>query len=149
MCAFGWGIEGVIISKCLKGSVNSEYALLIRQSVSALIYGFVIIPLLGGVGFTASLFSRTNISALFIIAAAAFFATASYLSYYRAISKIGVSKAMGLNITYTAWTIVFSVIILRDFSVLQFGTILCCAVVVVCGILAAADFRELLAGFKK
>lgn len=149
MCAFGWGIEGVIVSKCLKGRINSDCALLIRQSVSAAIYGFIIISLLHGIGFTASLFNKENISALLIIAAAALFASASYLSYYRAIAKAGVSKAMGLNITYTAWTIVFSVILLRDFSILRFETIACCTVVVICGILAAADFDELFPNFRK
>ena len=63
MCAFGWGIEGVVLSHCFKeSSVKSEYALQIRQSVSALIYGIIIIPSLGGVGFTAGLFTSKNIT---------------------------------------------------------------------------------------
>ena len=142
MCAFGWGTEGVILSKCLK-DVNSEYALQIRQTVSALIYGVIIIPLLKGTHFTLSLFGKENISALLFIAAAALCATVSYLCYYKAIAKVGVSKAMGLNITYTAWAMFFGVIILQNYSVLNFGTIACSVVVVVCGILAAVDFKEL------
>ena len=142
MCAFGWGTEGVILSKCLK-DVNSEYALQIRQTVSALIYGVIIIPLLKGTHFTLSLFGKENISALLFIAAAALCATVSYLCYYKAIAKVGVSKAMGLNITYTAWAMFFCVIILQNYSVLNFGTIACSVVVVVCGILAAVDFKEL------
>lgn len=142
MCAFGWGTEGVILSKCLK-DVNSEYALQIRQTVSALIYGVIIIPLLKGTHFTLCLFSKENISVLLFIAAAALCATVSYLCYYKAIAKVGVSKAMGLNITYTAWAMFFGVIILQNYSVLNFGTIACSVVVVVCGILAAVDFKEL------
>ena len=142
MCAFGWGTEGVILSKCLK-DVNSGYALQIRQTVSALIYGVIIIPLLKGTHFTLSLFGKENISVLLFIASAALCATVSYLCYYKAIAKVGVSKAMGLNITYTAWAMVFSVIILQNYSVLNFGTIACSVVVVVCGILAAVDFKEL------
>ncbi len=142
MCAFGWGTEGVILSKCLK-DVNSEYALQIRQTVSALIYGVIIIPLLKGTHFTLCLFGKENILVLLFIAAAALCATVSYLCYYKAIAKVGVSKAMGLNITYTAWAMVFSVIILQNYSVLNFGTIACSVVVVVCGILAAVDFKEL------
>ncbi len=142
MCAFGWGTEGVLLSKCLK-DVNSEYALQIRQTVSALIYGVIIIPLLKGTHFTLCLFSKENISVLLFIAAAALCATVSYLCYYKAIAKVGVSKAMGLNITYTAWAMFFGVIILQNYSVLNFGTIACSVVVVVCGILAAVDFKEL------
>ena len=145
MCAFGWGIEGVILAKCLnKEKVESEYALQIRQSVSALVYGIVIVPAIGGWGFTIRLFSAQNLSALLIIAAAAFCATASYLCYYKAIAKIGASKAMALNITYTAWAMIFGVIIFRNYSILTVRTIACFLVVVVCGILTAVDIKELL-----
>ena len=50
---------------------------------------------------------------------------------------------MALNITYTAWAILFSVVLLRDFSVLNPVTVVCAVVVVVCGIFAATDFKEL------
>lgn len=53
-------------------------------------------------------------------------------------------KAMALNITYTAWAIVFTVIILGDFSVLNPTTLFFASVVVVCGILAATDVKKLL-----
>ena len=146
MCAFGWGIEGVILSKCLKdSSVKSEYALQIRQTTSAIIYGIIIIPMLRGIKFTAGLFTGANYTVLLIIALAALFATVSYIFYYKAIGTIGVSKAMGLNITYTAWAMVFSVIISRDLSTLNLQTIVCAVIVVVCGIFAAADFKEFFA----
>jgi len=143
MCAFGWGIEGVILSKCLKEDIKSEYALQIRQTTSAVIYGVIIIPLLGGLSFTAGLFTKESISALGVVALAAFCATVSYLFYYKAIAKLGVSKAMALNITYTAWAILFTVVLLRDFSVLNTVTVVCAVTVVVCGIFAATDFKEL------
>ena len=143
MCAFGWGIEGVILSKCLKENIESEYALQIRQTTSAVIYGAIIMPFLGGWSFTAGLFTQESISALGVVALAAFCATVSYLLYYKAIAKLGVSKAMALNITYTAWAILFSVVLLRDFSVLNPITVACAVVVVVCGIFAATDFKEL------
>ena len=78
------------------------------------------------------------------IAVAAFFATISYLFYYKAIARVGTAKAMGLNITYTAWAIFFSVVLLRDYDILNFKTITCAVLVVVCGVLAAANFKELL-----
>ena len=65
------------------------------------------------------------------------------------IGKIGASKAMALNITYTAWAIVFTVVILGDLSVLNPFTLLCAAVVVVCGILSATDMRTLFTRLKK
>lgn len=143
MCAFGWGIEAVILAKCMQDpEVKDEYALQIRQAASAVFYGAAILPALKGWGFTLSLFNGTG-WLLGIIALAALFATVSYLFYYRAISQIGASKAMALNVSYAAWSIVFTVLLLRDTSVLTPMTILCALVVIVCGIFAAADFREL------
>ncbi len=150
MCAFGWGIEGVILSKCLKdATIKSEFALQIRQITSALIYGLVILPLLSGWEFTAGLFAKENSGVLLIVAVSALCATISYLFYYKAISKIGVSKAMGLNITYTAWAMLFTATILRDVSNLNVLTVGCAAVVVICGIFAATDFKELFNFSKK
>lgn len=144
MCAFGWGIEAVILAKSLTDpDVKDEYALQIRQTTSALTYGIIILPILKGWPFTISLFSAGNEKLLLTIAAAALFATISYLCYYKAISQIGASKAMALNVTYTAWAIIFTVILLKDTSVLNPTTIICSVVVLVCGIFAAADFKEI------
>ena len=143
MCAFGWGIEAVILAKCLHDpEVTDEYALQLRQTTSALTYGIVILPLLKGWGFTLSLFSGTGML-LPTIAVAGLFATISYLFYYRAIASIGASKSMALNVTYSAWAMIFTVVFLRDTSVLTPLTVLCAAVVLICGICAAADFKAI------
>ena len=100
MCALGWGVEVVIVAKCVQGDdVTDEIALQIRQTTSALIYGFVVLPVVKGWDLTVSLFSGTGwlISTIML---AALFATVSYLFYYKAISQIGASKSMALNITY-------------------------------------------------
>lgn len=144
MCAFGWGIEAVIVAKSVQDPlVTDEIALQIRQTTSALTYGIILLPVLKGWGFTVSLFSGTG-WLLPTIALAALFATVSYLFYYRAITQIGASKSMALNVTYSAWAILFTVIIFRDTSVLNPVTIICAVVVLVCGILAAADYKDLL-----
>lgn len=143
MCAFGWGIEAVILAKCLHDpEVTDEYALQLRQTTSALTYGIIILPLLRGWGFTLSLFSGTGML-LPTIAIAGLFATISYLFYYRAIASIGASKSMALNVTYSAWAMIFTVVFLRDTSVLTPLTVLCAAVVLICGICAAADFKTI------
>lgn len=147
MCAFGWGFEAVILAKSLTDpEITDEYALQIRQITSAVTYGVVIIPVLKGWNFTASLFAVNTGWLIPTIAIAGLFATVSYLFYYKAISQIGASKAMALNVTYCTWSIVFTVLILRDTSVLTPSTIICAATVLVCGIFAAADIKEI---FKK
>ena len=145
MCAFGWGIEAVILAKSLTDpEVTDEYALQLRQTTSAIVYGAIILPVLSGWDFTASLFKFDDAWLLPTIAIAGLFATISYLFYYKAIAQIGASKAMALNVTYCAWAILFTVIILGDTSVLTPSTIICAVVVLVCGIFAAADFKEIL-----
>lgn len=144
MCSFGWGTEAVILAKSFQDAqIKDEYALQIRQTTSALFYGAVLLPVLKGWGFTVSLFTRDNIKLIMIIAVAALFATSSYLFYYKAISKIGPSKAMALNVSYSAWAIVFTVIILRDTSVLTPLTVGCSLVVIICSVLSAADINAL------
>jgi len=146
MCAFGWGIEAVIIAKCVQDdAVTDEIALQIRQTTSALVYGAIILPILRGWGFTSSLFAGTGMLILIpTIALAALAATASYLFYYRAITQIGASKSMALNVSYSAWAVVLSIVIFRDMSLLNPVTILCTLAVLVFGILAAADYKDLL-----
>ena len=145
MCAFGWGIEAVILAKSLTDpEVTDEYALQIRQTTSAVFYGMIILPILKGWGFTVSLLNPATGWLLPTIAIAGLFATVSYLFYYKAIAQIGASKAMALNVTYCAWAIVFTVLILRDTSVLTASTIICAIIVLVCGIFAAADFKDIL-----
>lgn len=145
MCAFGWGTEAVILAKCLQDpSIKDSCALNLRQCVSALIYGIVILPIIGGWGVIPTLFVGNGPTVLPVIGASALFASVSYLFYYKAIAKLGAAKAMALNITYTAWAIVLSVILLQDTSALNPLSITCTAVVVVCGILAACDLSVLL-----
>ncbi|HHW45396.1 MAG TPA: DMT family transporter [Clostridiales bacterium] len=144
MCSFGWGIEAVILAKCMQDpEVKDEYALQIRQTTSALVYGIIILPALRGWKFTVGLFTLDNKWLFLVIVIAAFFATVSYLFYYRAISKIGASKSMALNVTYAAWAIVFQVLISQDVSVLTPTTVICSLVVIVCSIFASADFKEI------
>lgn len=143
MCSFGWGIEAVIIAKCVQDPlVTDEIALQIRQTTSALVYGLILLPVLKAWGFTVSLFSGTGML-IPTIAIAAFSATVSYLFYYRAISQIGASKSMALNITYSAWAVVIAVVFFRNTALLNPVTILCTIGVLIFGILSSADYKEL------
>lgn len=143
MCSFGWGIEAVLLASSFKDTeVKKEYALQLRQTTSALVYGCLLLPVMKGWGFTLSLFTKSAGLVLLTIALAALCATLSYLCYYRAIAKIGASKAMSLDITYVAWAIVFNVLLTADTSSLTPVTILCALVVLVCGVLAGGEFKK-------
>jgi len=134
LCAFGWAAEAVICAYGLKDpDITDEQALQIRQTTSAICYAIVILPIVSGWNFTLSVIPTVT---SIIILVSALFGTASYVMYYRAITKIGATKAMALNITYSAWAIVFAFVLLGtlpSISSIIFGIIL------ICGSLVAAN----------
>jgi len=134
LCAFGWAAEAVICAYGLKDpNITDEQALQIRQTTSAVTYAAIILPLMSGWEFTVSLVP-TSVSVVILVSA--LFGTASYVMYYRAITKIGATKAMALNITYSAWSIVFAFILIGtmpDIKSIIFGILL------ICGSLVAAN----------
>ena len=146
MCSFGWGIEAVIVAHGLKDpEMTDECALMIRQTTSATIYGVILVPILKGWGFTISLFSVGG-WLVPVIFCAAIIGTASYVFYYRAISRIGAAKSMALNIAYVVWAMLFTVIFLRDTSAISFVSVICALLVITGSILAASDIHVLFKG---
>ena len=76
-----------------------------------------------------------------LVALAALAGTASYLFYYKGIATIGAAKGMALNISYSAWAVLFGLVLLG--TVPGPVEIICC-VAILCGtILAACDWKEL------
>ncbi|WP_373471950.1 DMT family transporter [Carnobacterium alterfunditum] len=144
MCVIGWSSEAVIIAYGLKTQeISDSLALQIRQLTSAIFYGAIIIPVVGGWSFTLSILSTKTAA---IILLAALFGTTSYLFYYKAINKIGASKAMALNITYSAWSIVFGAIILNEEVSLR--SVIFALIIVGGSVTAATDLEEIVK-FKK
>ena len=137
LCVFGWASEAVICAYGMQDpDVSDEQALQIRQLTSAIFYGIVILPVISGWKFTISLVPSATLG---IILLSALFGTASYVMYYRAINKIGPAKAMALNITYSAWAIVFSIILLKSLPDVK-SIIL--GIVVIGGSLVAANGKQ-------
>lgn len=135
LCCVGWASEAVICAYGMKDpDVNDEQALQIRQFTSALFYGIIIIPIVRGWNIT---FSVLGTSVTGIILLSALFGTSSYLCYYRAINKIGASKAMALNITYSAWSIIFSMLLLHTLPDVK--SIICGILIISGSIVAATD----------
>ncbi len=145
LSVIGWSSEAVICAYGMKDpDISNEHALQIRQLVSALTYGFIIIPVLKGIGFVANMFISQETG---IILISALFGTASYLCYYKTIGKIGASKAMALNITYSAWSIVFSIVLLHTLPDLK--SVVCCIVIVVASIITGSDIKTIFQKKKK
>ena len=145
VCVLGWGTEAVVIDWGLRNaSVDDECAMQIRQTTSALTYALVILPLLGA---WPSTIEALVSSAMPTIALAALSGTVSYLLYYKAIASIGASRAMALNITYSAWAIPFSLLLLGMIPDVR-GVV--CAIVIILGaVTAATDVKTLFGNGEK
>ena len=137
LCCIGWASEGVICAYGMKDpNVSSAHALQIRQPVSALCYALIILPIIGGWQQTVSVPPKTAL----LIAMSALCGTASYLCYYRTIAKLGPPKAMALNITYSAWSLVFSFLFLHTLP--DGKSLLLAAVVLLGALLSAMEFSR-------
>ena len=140
LCSFGWGLEAVILAKKLKEEhANDACVLQIRQMTSACVYGLVLFPLISKMNISLHIF---NGKVLVQLGFAALFATLSYLFYYKAIAKIGASKAMALNISYVAWAMFLPAVLFGNFTSLTPFTVVCAMVVFVCGVLTTFDFKK-------
>lgn len=144
-CVFGWGSEAVILAWGMRDdAVDNETALHIRETTSALVYVIVVAPIAGVVGFTLRAIPTAGTG---VIAIAAIAGTASYLFYYKAIDTVGASRGMALNISYSAWAVIFAFLLQGTVpSILQ---IVCCVVILVGTVLAATpNWKELCSQFK-
>ena len=128
VCVLGWSLESIICAYGMKDDeISSTQALQIRQFVSSVFYGILIIPIIGGVGlFKIAITSNVAILICFI----ALIGTLSYMFYYKAIDRIGPVKATGLNITYCVWAIIFGIVILGNSITLK---LIVCSVLIIIG----------------
>jgi len=124
-CVFGWGSEAVILAWGMQDdAVDNETALQIRETTSAFAYGLLILPLAGSV---------------------------DYLFYYKAIDAIGASRGMALNISYSAWSVIFAALAgiilpaIMPEAIPSPLVVICCIVIIVGTVLSATpDWSELL-----
>ena len=139
LAVIGWGSEAVLCAWGMRDdAVDNETALQIRETTSALVYGIVVLPLFGAWGFAAS---AAPSLATGVIALSALAGTASYLFYYKGISVIGAAKAMALNISYSAWAVVFGFVL--QGVVPTPAMVFFCVLILAGTVLAASDWNEL------
>lgn len=144
-CVVGWGSEAVLCAWGMRDdSVDNETALQIRETTSAIVYCVFVLPMFGAWLFTLSAIPT---AATGVVALAGLAGAVSYLFYYKGISVIGAAKGMALNISYSAWAVLFGVILLGAIP----GPIeIVCCIAILCGtVLAASDWKELFSRTKK
>ncbi len=139
VCVVGWGSEAVLCAWGMRDdAVDNETALQIRETTSAIVYAVVVLPAFGAWAFTASALPSISTAVVMLSGLAG---AASYLFYYKGIATIGAARCMALNITYSAWAVVFGLVLLG--SVPTVVQIVCCLVIMAGTVLAACDWDEL------
>ena len=141
----GWGCEAVILAWGMRDdAVDNETALQIRETTSGLTYLVLVVPLGGALSSTGQ--ALTSPGAMGLVALAAAAGTASYLFYYKAIDLLGAARAMALNISYSAWAVLFA--FLLQLIVPAPIQIVLCVVILVGTVLAATENWRELTSFK-
>ncbi len=136
LSVFGWAGEGVVCAYGMRDEdVGDEQAIIIRQATSALIFAALILPLAGAWKHAVQV--AVDFSAFRFILLAGLAGGFSYLFYYRSIHKIGVGKSMALNITYSAWAVLFDLLILGNKPSIQ--SLFFCSLVILGAVIAAYE----------
>ena len=137
----GWGCEAVILAWCMRDdAVDNETALQIRETTSGLTYLVLVVPLGGALSSTGQ--ALTSPGAMGLVALAAAAGTASYLFYYKAIDLLGAARAMALNISYSAWAVLFA-FLLQSIVPAPIQIVLCVVILVGTVLAATENWREL------
>lgn len=138
LCACAWGSEAVLCSYGMKsGEISNLSAICIRQNLSMITYGAVLILYFVFFPYGESIDINSSLA---YVGMAAIFGSTSYYCYYRALATIGVSRAMALNISYTAFSAIFSYLLFgMELTISQMLIGFC---IVVSGLISAYDFEK-------
>ena len=110
LAGFSWGLEATIVSFATKEELEEEIILNIREIISGISILFLVLPCLNLFG--SFITTIQSIAIIKYLLFAGFFASLSYLLYYKGMNLNGVSKGMALNSTFSLWSVVLSVIFL-------------------------------------
>lgn len=138
LCACAWGSEAVLCSYGMKsGEISNLSAICIRQNISMITYGAVLTLYFVFFSYGESIDINSSLT---YVGMAAIFGSTSYYCYYRALATIGVSRAMALNISYTAFSAIFSYLLFgMELTMSQMLIGFC---IVVSGLISAYDFEK-------
>jgi drug/metabolite transporter (DMT)-like permease len=93
-------LEGIIATRAMVG-LDTNTVMAVQKLLSAIMLGLVLLVIPGGITTVGSVVAD---AALIVpIVGAGMIAAYSYVVWYRSIRKIGVARAMALNISYAMW----------------------------------------------
>lgn len=140
ICAVAWGSEAVICSWTLgKYELDDTSALWIRQASSTVTSGIIMIALIIG-GLSVSGVSDLVLDKMNWLWIAATCGALSYMFYYKAINRIGASRAMAVNSSYSGFAILINMLVWGVVPTYQ--ELLLGILIVGGGIVSAYDYKK-------
>jgi uncharacterized membrane protein len=98
-------LEGIVATRAMVG-LDTNTVMAVRELLSAVMFGLVLLAVPGGIAAAGSVIADTGL--IVPIVCAGMIGGYSYAIWYRSIRKIGVARAMALNISYAVWGAVFA-----------------------------------------
>lgn len=129
-CSLGWGMEAMLVSKA-NSQLSTLSILRLKYFCSSIVY-IILLCFICRIDEIMSFMSTSFLFSLF----AAIAGLLSYKYYYEAIDEIGPAKAMSCNMTYVAWSTIFSLCIYQNFSEYSILSYICIITILISGIIA-------------
>lgn len=98
-------LEGIVATRAMVG-LDTNTVMAVQKLLAAIMFGLLLVVIPGGIATVGSVIANTGL--LVPIVCAGMIAGYSYVVWYRSIRKIGVARAMALNISYAMWGALFA-----------------------------------------
>jgi drug/metabolite transporter (DMT)-like permease len=97
--------EGIVATRVMVGLATNT-VMAVRELLSAAMFGVAVLVVPGGLAATGRVVGDSGLLVPIVVAGAV--GGYSYAVWYRAIRKVGVARAMALNISYAMWGVLFA-----------------------------------------
>ena len=98
-------LEGIVATHAMV-NLDADTVMAVRELFSAIMFAVVLLAVPGGLGTAETVVATRDLFAPIIVAG--FIGGYSFAIWYHSIRKIGVAKAMALNISYAMWGALFA-----------------------------------------
>jgi drug/metabolite transporter (DMT)-like permease len=98
-------LEGIVATRAMVG-LDTNTVMAAREVLSAAMFGLIVLVVPGGIATVGHVVTSAGL--LVPIVGAGVIGAYSYVVWYRSIRKIGVARAMALNISYAMWGALFA-----------------------------------------
>jgi drug/metabolite transporter (DMT)-like permease len=124
--AAGLALEGIVATYVM-ANVGADTTMAVRELFSAMMFAVAVSLVPAGISTTLTVAQTHDVYLPIIVAG--FIGGYSFAIWYRSIRKIGVARAMALNITYAMWGVLFAAAL--DLSTPNMLAVAGCAIVTI------------------